>query len=734
MKNKTTHRMSIFWIAFFSIVFLVITGRFLYIQATGEVAGISLQSFADEKRTNSYQISAERGTIFDRNLMPVAEEHVVYRLYAIVDETFTTHEENPKHVKNAQLTAEKLSPILEIDAAEIQKRIEEGIRDERFQVEFGAGARELTQKQKEEIENLNLPGINFTEEPIRFYPNGRFASSIIGLTQKNEEKIEGISGIENQYNDLLNGVNGSISYQRDKFNVKLLDPKEIINEPENGDDVVLTLDQKIQTLLEDSMSEVDEQYEPSRMTAIVMDPKTGEILAMSNRPNFNPNDLSNVENWYNDAISTPFEPGSTMKIFTLAAAIEEGVWNENEYYKSGSYKIGSNTIRDHNKRGWDSITFMEGIQRSSNVAAAKLAYDKIGPDRFFDYLQDFNFDQPSNIDLPGEVPGTILYDYGIEKVTASFGQGSTVTPIQLVKAASAVANHGQMVQPFVVKETKDSSTGETISLQAPEIVGQPISDKTAEETRNILETVITSKKGTGYNIYNLQDYTVAGKTGTAEIPDPENPGYMTGRNNYVFSFLGMAPVDDPQLIMYIAVKQPKLEPTESGSAPVSYIFKNVMENSLRYLNIEPDKEDIPSVSAIDFPSWSNKSTTQLVERLKESGISPTVIGNGDKIEKVSVEAGEEITPNQRIFIITNEPTMPDISGWALRDVLALSELIDLDLEWIGNGFVDAQSIEKGRAIKAGDYLMVELQTKEEALLEETEAEEEKENAEEQVED
>src|SRR5690625_1039833 len=231
-----------------------------------------------------------------------------------------------------------------------------------------------------------------------------FASHIIGFARDLETETEegesseitGVVGMEEEMNELLSGKNGSISYQRDKYNKKLLDPKEVITMPEDGDDVYLTIDQKIQTLLEDTLTEVDELYSPERITAVVMNPKSGEILAMSNRPSYNPNDPSDVENWYNDVISTPVEPGSSMKMFTWAAAIEEGVYNGEEAFESGSYTVNERIqpINDHNRgEGWGSISYNEGFQRSSNVAAAKLLWEKIGPDTFLEYLEAFDLDR-----------------------------------------------------------------------------------------------------------------------------------------------------------------------------------------------------------------------------------------------------------------------------------------------------------------------------------------------------
>ncbi len=710
MNQKSTNVMSIIWMTIFSIIFLILVGRFLFIQITGEVQGVDLQKLADEKRTNQYTINADRGTIYDRNNIPLVQDHVVYRIYAILDENHTTNPLQPKHVKNIDDVATKLAPVLEVEASEIKEVLKNGKETDKFQVEFGKYGNELSQQKKDEIEALDIPGIYFSEEPIRFYPNGMFASHTLGLTKKENEEIIGISGVESFYDDVLTGKDGYISYQRDKFNYKLLNPKEVITEADNGDHVVLTLDQKIQTLLEDSLTEVMKEYEPERISAVVVHAKTGEVLAMSNRPSFNPNNLGNVENWYNDVISTPFEPGSTMKIFTLAAAIEEGVWNPDETLQSGTYKAGTNiTAINDWRRNWGTITYLEGIQRSSNVAAAKLAYEKLGPEKFLSYLKAFDFDKKTGIDLSNEVIGKIQYNYPIEQITTAFGQGTTTTPMQLVKAATAITNNGKMLKPYIIKEIIDADTGETLTKSEPEVVGEPISSETAQETLKVLETVITSKVGTGYNRYKLDGYSLAGKTGTAQIPNSEtNKGYLTGRNNYVFSFLGMAPANDPELIMYVSVKQPNLKDDEPDSAPVSFIFNNVMENSMRYLNIDTDQEKLEPVKLATIPEWRNATVDEYKALLEEVGIQPIIIGNGKNIVRVNVDANAKVTANEKIIVLTDQPTMPNVKGWALRDVITLQEMIGIEVKWSGEGYVKKQDIKEGTELKSGDILTIEL--------------------------
>lgn len=705
-KNKTTHFMSSMLILIFVVIFLIVAGRFLYIQAAGEINDVSLSEWAEKKRTVSYTLNPERGKIFGEDGMTLAYDRPVFRIQAIVRESYTKDPEEPVHVKKPEKTAELLAPLLDTDKDYLLKRLKKGIKRNDFQVEFGGAGKELSQQTKDKIEELGLPGLVFKKEAIRYYPNGMFASHIIGFARKDDKKITGVTGIESEMNKHLSGEKGHISYERDKFGTKLLDPNKAIKQPKDGQDVYLTINQKIQTLLEDVMTQVNKEYKPERMTAIVMDPKSGEVLAMSNRPSYNPNNPKDVENWYNDAVSTPFEPGSTMKMFTWAAAIEEGVYKGDEWFKSGRYQISESVQPVHDwKQDWGSITYDDGFTRSSNVAAAKLVWEKIGTEKYLDYLHAFDFDKKTGIDLPGEVAGTLVYNWPRDKITTAYGQATTLTPIQQMKAATAIANDGKMMKPYVISKIADSTSGKIREEKKPKVVGNPISKETSNQVMNLMKSVVSAENGTGKN-YKLDDYTVAGKTGTAQIV--EDGRYVTGRENYVFSFLGMAPKDDPELMMYVSVKQPELDGNEPGSTPVSFIFKNVMQNALHYLNINPDKEKSKPVHAITLPKIINKSTSKVKNELSEKGLNVAVIGSGNTIKAASGEKGEELLPKDRIILVTDKPSMPDITGWSLRDVLQLADLLQLKIETMGNGYVVTQSIKKGAAVKKNDNLIVEL--------------------------
>src|SRR5690625_192021 len=474
------------------------------------------------------------------------------------------------------------------------------------------------------------------------------------------------------------------------------------------------------------MVEVDEEYSPERMSAVVMNAKTGEIIAMSNRPSYDPNNPVDVENWYNDVISTPFEPGSTVKMFTWAAAIDAGVYNGDEWFKSGTYQVHEKVskVHDHNNgKGWGSITYDEGFARSSNVASSKLEWEKLGTEKYLEYLKAFDFDKKTNIDLPGETPGQILYNYPAEKLTTSFGQGSTLTPIQQLKAATAITNGGKMLEPYVIQKIVDAETDEIIEEKTPKVVGEPISKEAAEQVQELLESVVNSKHGTG-KAFKLESYSVMGKTGTAQIPDPDNRGYLEGNNRNIYSFLGMAPKEDPELIIYVSVNQPKVAAHENGSAPVAFIFKNVMENSLRYLNISPDKANNESINIIKAPKVIGTNTNSTEESLAKQGLTVSIIGNGEKIVDSNVEEGDELFLGNRVILLTDKPKMPHIIGWSLRDLYQLEGLFPFKLEALGSGYVVTQSIKEGEKIKENDYLGVELMPPNESVKDKIEDDEE----------
>ncbi|WP_216830878.1 penicillin-binding protein [Alkalihalobacterium elongatum] len=700
-KRPVTNKRAVFIMAIFLICFVILIGRIIMIQTTKEVSGHDLQQMAEQRWMTKNIIEGNRGTILDRDGSALAQEINSYTMFAVLDRGQNSF------VKDPRKTAEILSPHINMSVENLERLLS----SDRFQVELGAGAKNMSHEEMTAIKEYELPGIEFRKEPRRYYPKQTYASHVIGYTERDMEKSR--MGLELSLDELLRAEHGSVMYQRDRKGIRLPDPKETIELPKNGHDVYLTLDSNIQTALEQIMTKVEEDYKPERMIAIVADPKTGQILGMSNRPSFNPNLYEEITNYRNFAVSDRFEPGSTMKIFTLAAAIEEGVYNGNEEFKSGTYRLGSRVISDHNQgRGWGTITYDEGMQRSSNVAFSKIANEKLGSDKLYEYLDLFGFTRPTGIDLPSEATSLVAAKNASNAISTAFGQATAVTPIQQVQAATAIANNGVMMKPYVIDRVVDHDTGKVIEKNEPTSVGQPISEATAKQVIDVLETVVTSSAGTGTPYY-IEGFDVVGKTGTAQVPNPDGPGYLRGHGKNIFSFLGMAPKDDPRVIVYVAVDRPNLKETEAGSAPVSQIFNTVMKHSLQYLSINPGYQEVVENEQIGFQlqDYKGKTLETVKAELESEGMDVIVLGDGKKVEGQQPVSGRYVIENERIILVSDGEgyTMPNIEGWSFRDVMKLSKALDLNMNIFGTGYVTSQSITKGSPLRVEEHITVELQ-------------------------
>ncbi len=701
----------------FGLLFFVLIFRYFSIQVTGEVGGFSLAAKAQQKHTSEGTLEGVRGVIYDRTGDVIAEDTTAYTLVAVLDEKMTTNPKKPNHVTDPEKTARELAKIIDMKESEIYSILTK----DQFQVEFGKAGRDISHQTKKEIEAFKLPGITFKRDSKRFYPNGVFASHLVGYADRIDEvdgtyNYVGKMGIEKTLDKELTGKDGKINYESDLWGYLLPNGEQKVSPAQNGNDVYLTIDKKIQTFLEDAMNKVVEEYKPKKIIAIVADPKTGNILAMGQRPSFHPKTKEGIDNsWHNEAIETSFEPGSTMKIFTLAAAIEENKFNPNDRFQSGSYKVTSKDkpIHDHKRSGWGTISYLEGVQRSSNVAFAKIANELLGFDKFREYLTKFGFDSPTGIDLPAETTGKIQYTWPIEKATTAYGQGTAITPIQQIQAMTAIANNGKMMKPQVIDKIVNHDTGEVIRDVTPEVVSTPISAETAKEVRDILETVVTNKEtGTGTR-YQIDGYNVAGKTGTASIPDPKG-GYLDGEDDYIFSFLGMAPKDDPKLIVYVAVQQPEIDHYSMGAIPVSLVFNPVMKNSLQYLNIQPSQQEKASTTKLADLVGQNVSKT--VKQLEESGQEVVVLGKGEKVTGQLPAANTNVLEGEKIIIQSDgKLSAPDMTGWSLRDVMKVAKVSGMKLNSTGSGYVVKQNIKEGASLRKGDFLIVDLKTTAEKL-------------------
>lgn len=698
------------FLLFAGLFFLLLT-RIVTIQATGKVEGQELAAKAAAKYSQEEVLTAERGRIIDRNGETIAEDTLTYKLVAVLDESVTQKADDPQHVVNVEKTAEKLAGYLTIPEEKILEILKAGVEKDRYQVEFGSAGREISHTKMLEMKEDDIPGLLFVRDLKRLYPNGAFASHLIGYAMKEElengeTKTTGRMGLEAIHNDVLTGKNGKMEFDTDKWGFLLPNNESAITPAVNGSDVQLTLDKTLQNFLEDAMSGVQEEYDPTRMIAVIADPKTGEILAMSQRPTFDPNTREGLsDNWLNESIELTIEPGSPMKMFTLAAAIEEGKWDPNATYPSGTYTLLDSRIGDHNSgRGWGTISFLEGFQRSSNVSMAYLL-ERLGADSFMTYIDAFGFGEKTGIDLPKEASGQILDEYPINKLTTAYGQGSTVTPIQMIQAATAIANDGVMMKPYVIDQIKNADTGKVSVKSKPEKAGQPISAETAKKVKEVLASTVTSEVGSAKG-FALQDYSIAGKTGTAQVPK-EGGGYLKGRNNYLFSFLGMAPAEDPELLIYIGVQQPNVPEDEYGSVPVAKIFTSVMENGLKYMNIEP--ENMAKATTMPVEEYTGQTVTQATEVLQELGVEVVVVGNTEKITAQYPKAKDVVLKGGRVILKTSgDTTLPDFTGWSKRELLAYQTLSGLPLEIAGQGYGMTQSIAAGERVTDKDSVVIEL--------------------------
>jgi penicillin-binding protein 2B len=691
-------------------LFFLLFGRILFIQVTGQAEGKVMATLAESKYARESILKADRGIIVDRKGELIASDTLSYRLIAVLSKGASKGSKKPLHVIDYEKTAEVLAEYIPLEKDEILSRLKEAKKD-KYQVEFGTAGRDISNETVLAIKKKELPGILFIEDQKRYYPNGVFASYLIGFAMKEKDTKGNITtvgkmGLEKTYNEELNGTDGKVNFESDGFGFMLPKAEKAVVAAKDGYEIQLTLDKTIQNFVEDAMNRVESEYSPKKILAVVVDPKTGQILAMSQRPAFHPSTREGLtENWLNQAVETTIEPGSTTKMFTVAAAIEENKWNPNDIYKSGEYTIYGDTVRDHNITGWGYISFLEGFQRSSNVSMAYLL-ERMGDKTYIEYLRKFGFGEKTGIDLPNEAPGRILDTYPIERLTTSFGQGSTVTLMQMVQAATAIANDGVMMKPYVIDKITNPNTEKVIRDQQPEENGKPISAETAKEIRELLASTVTSENGTGRK-FALNGYTIGGKTGTAEIPNPSGTGYLAGHGNYLYSFLGMAPAENPQLLTYVLVQQPKLKAGEIGSDPVSKLFTSIMDSSLRYMNIVPSGEDVVKPTVLH--DYSGKDSTEAIAKLQADGFVPEIIGEGGKIDVQYPRVGTKLVKGSIVILQTKgQTTLPDFTGWSKKMMFSYKMLSGLDIRINGDGYVTEQSLSKGSVIGQDEPVVIQL--------------------------
>ena len=560
-RRKTWKFPQIIFFVFFVLIFILFV-RYIYLALSPTVNGINLKEFASNRNTVSRVLTAKRGTIFDATGNILAQNVTSYTLIAYLD----SERKEGNYVKNIESTAKALAVALEGDEADIKKRLEEGKEDGKYQVELGNIGKNITELKKSEIEELELDGIDFEEDYKRYYPNGNFASYILGYAKTNEKEvngkivtsIDGELGIEAKYDDLLKGTDGYLSYQQDRFGYRIPDTPETRTDALDGSDIYLTLDSSIQRFVETEISNIAERFDPEWAVIGVMDAKTGDILASGSIPSFNPN-TRDITSYENPLVSYAFEPGSTMKTYTYMCAMEKGTYNGGETFKSGSIDVLDATIRDWNNTGWGTITFDKGYEYSSNVGVVNMIDKFISRDDLKACLRDYGFGTLTGVDLAREVAGDLDFKYPVEVANAAFGQGINTTAIQHLQALTLIANNGKKLTPHVVKKIVNVNTGETTYKRKVEESKQIVSQNTINTIKDLMYNVVNSDDpAASGRRYKIDGFDVIGKTGTAQIYDDKRGGYLTGDTNYIYSFAGMYPKDDPEIIIYAAVKQPNV--------------------------------------------------------------------------------------------------------------------------------------------------------------------------------
>jgi len=620
------------------LLLLIIIFRLGYVQF---VIGEELTSKAVDSWSRDITFNAERGHILDVKGDVLAENVTAPSVILV-----------PRQIKDPQVTAEKLAEILGISV----KKAYEYVTQNKSSVTMHPEGRKISDKQEILLRTLHLDGVYLAQDSKRYYPYGDYLSHVLGFTGIDNQ---GLMGLELYHDDKLSGINGSLSYYSDAKGGKLDQHANIYKPPEDGLHLKTTIDSKVQTILERELNLADAKYNPDGAIAIAVNPKTGGVLGMTSRPNFNPENYQDVDADIFDRnlpIWSTYEPGSTFKIITLAAALEEKAVDlqEDEFNDKGSIKVGGAKLRCWKGGGHGHQTYEEVVQNSCNPGFVNLGL-MLGKEKLFSYINDFGFGKKTGIDLQGEGSG-ILFNLDqvgpVELGTTSFGQGVSVTPIQQVMAVAAAINGGYLYEPYIADEWIDPTTDKVIEKHEPKVKDRVISEETSKEVRSTLEGVVA--KGTGRPAY-VDGYRVGGKTGTAQ---KVGPGGTYLQNNYIVSFIGFAPANDPEIVVYIAIDNPK-ETVQFGGVVAAPIVGTVIEDSLMALGTEPSTEGLekdylwPEQPKVEVPNLIGLDKEELTEYM--TNLSIEVDGKGDYIMDQEPKPGTKIEEGSKVRIyLTNK--------------------------------------------------------------------------------
>ena len=684
--NKVSINKLIFIIGL--LLFCAIIARLIYLNLSDEIDGINLKKFAKNRNTTKETLYATRGTIYDKNKEILAQTVDSYKLIAYLDKSRSKGQKTPQHVVNKEETAEKLSPIIGLEKEKILDILNQ---KDLYQVEFGNKGKGLTQIQKEQIEKLNLPGIDFITTSKRYYPNLNFASYTLGYVQTDEEtnEMNGEMGIELYYNKELKGTNGSIEYQKDANGYKLINSPVIQIDKIDGIDIYLTIDNNVQLIVERAFNTYFNESKALTGGMVVADAKTGKILATTSRPSFDPN-IKDIQNYLDPLISVAFEPGSTMKTYTYMTALEKGTYKGEDTYMSGKMQIADAVIKDWNNYGWGEINYDYGYMQSSNIGIAHLFKNGyINKDDYHSFLDKLGFGKKTGIELPNEVAGKVSFKYEVEVANAGFGQGITTTPIQHIKALTSISNNGYILKPTIIEKIVDSNTKKNIYEYKYDKGEKVASEQTVSKIKDLMYSVVNNPEGTGFN-YHIDGYDIIGKTGTAEVVNPNTGTYYSSSYRSIKSFEGMYPKDNPKFIFYLYLDSPRVDNKAD-------MLKSILTDIETYYNIA--KVNNQSNKVYNMDNFINKDIEYAKTKLNENARQYEVIGNGKKVTAQYPTKGSIV--NGKIFLLTNDDNknVPNIVGYSRKDALALVKLLNLDYSIEGNGYVTEYTVEVDQNLK-----------------------------------
>lgn len=704
-KRKNNIKYSKVMILVSLLLFCLMIGRVIQLGMSPKVDGIDLKKLASTRTSKTDIEEAKRGSIYSANGDVLAQNVSSYKLIAYLDPKRTTNKKKPQHVINKEETAEKLAPILGMEKDEVLDFLnKEGV----YQTEFGVKGKNLNEIVKRQIDDLNLPGLDFIESYRRYYPKGDFASYTIGYTKATSDEdstIKGEMGIEKQYNDILKGENGQTTYQKDLKGYRIANTPILKKDAVQGKNVYLTIDSNVQFFLEQAIKNADVDYDWQWFHITLLDAKTGAVLGTTSSPSFDPN-KRNITNYLDMLSQSPYEPGSTMKTFTYMAAMENGVYDGNETYKSGVYVTEDGTeIGDWDRNGWGYITFDKGYAMSSNVGVINIINRHMSSVMLRQYFKKLGFGRKTGIELPNENKGNLEFKYETEIYNAGFGQGITTTPIQNVKALTPLTNDGMLLEPYLISKIVDPETGEKVLENSRSEIERVASTATVQKMFQLMDDCVNGIGNTGSG-YRLDDGELIGKTGTAQIANERGGGYLSGKEDIISSFSGIYPKSNPQVIIYASVARP----SDGSQKPISNAVKEIVGNMAKYYGKGEATTDTTKLKDYKLPNFVNKKLDDTKVILDSNQIPYTVIGNGNKIIKQSPNANTTITSNDMVYLITNDsnltiPNVTTLSGKVSKDLL---QKMGVKVNIEGVGYVQEQSIPETTPITEGMEITLKL--------------------------